>query len=83
MDRETSITVSITQNPVTMDYSVTFDGAHTGAGTEKDPLRVENYSSYELPQTGGGALLYALGAVLTFFTAAVLLIRKRTGKSHP
>ena len=52
-DRRVSLTLTIAQNPITLEYTVTFGGGHTEAGTSADPLIVENDSSYELPQTGG------------------------------
>lgn len=72
-DSPVVLTVTITQNPVTMEYTVAFTGAHTEAGTLTDPLLVKNDSSYALPQTGGAGtgLFYGLG--LTLLLAAALL----------
>ena len=73
LDKHIAITVTITQNPVTMEYTVQFDGAYSGAGSTADPLCVQNTVAYRLPETGGSGVtwLYVLGAALT------LLHRKR------
>ena len=45
MDQQLSVTVTITQNSVTMEYSVTFEGAYsnayTGVGSISDPLCIK------------------------------------------
>ena len=76
-DRRVSLTLTIAQNPITLEYTVTFGGEHTEAGTSADPLIVENDSSYELPQTGGmgTGLFYVLGLML-LLAAALLACRK-------
>lgn len=76
-DRRVSLTLTIAQNPITLEYTVTFGGGHTEAGTSADPLIVENDSSYELPQTGGmgTGLFYGLGLML-LLAAALLACRK-------
>lgn len=76
-DRRVSLTLTIAQNPITLEYTVTFGGGHTEAGTSADPLIVENDSSYELPQTGGMGmrLFYGLGLML-LLAAALLACRK-------
>ena len=78
LDKHIAITVTITQNPVTMEYTVQFDGAYSGAGSTADPLCVQNTVAYRLPETGGSGVtwLYALGAALTLL-ALTLLRRKR------
>ena len=77
-DRRVSLTLTIAQNPITLEYTVTFGGGHTEAGTSADPLIVENDSSYELPQTGGvgTGLFYGLGLTL-LLAAALLACRKQ------
>lgn len=82
MDKHLSITVTITQNAATMEYSIAFDGDYSGAGNTSDPLIVENYGTYELPETGGVGTeaIYALGALLTAFSACII-VRKCGKKS--
>lgn len=78
MDKNLSLAVTITQNPVTMDYSFAFSSGFTGAGTGADPLRVPNSTTYILPETGGSgtAGFYALGVSLLLL-AAFLPVRGR------
>lgn len=78
MDKNLSLTVTITQNSVTMDYSFAFSSGFTGAGTGADPLRVPNSTTYVLPDTGGSgtAGVYALGVSLLLL-AAFLPVRRR------
>ena len=78
-DPHLSVTVTITQNPVTMQYEVTFGDAYTGAGTSADPLLVKNYGAPALPNTGGGgtAAIYTVGAVLSASAAAQWVLKKR------
>ena len=74
-DCKTSLTVTIKQHPVTMEYELIFSGSSTGAGTGADPLRIENYSGYELPNTGGdGTSQYIMGGILLVTGAASLLL---------
>ena len=72
LDTHISVTVTITQNPVTLAYSVTFSGDHTGLGTSADPLCIENHGAYVLPKTGGRgtAAFYVPGAFLLLSAAA-------------
>ena len=79
VDAKLSLTVSIVQNPVTMEYSVTFDGAYAGSGTADDPLIIENESGYERPQTGGVGteIFYAAGFVLLLAAALLCLAGRR------
>jgi len=78
MDKNLSLTVTITQNPVTMAYSFAFSDGFTGAGTSADPLCVPNSTTYVLPDTGGSGVagFYALGVSLLLL-AAFLPIRRR------
>lgn len=71
LDTHISVTVTITQNPVTLAYSVTFSGDHTGLGTSADPLCIENHGAYVLPKTGGRgtAAFYVPGAFLLLSAA--------------
>lgn len=77
-EQQLSVAVTITQNPVTMEYTIAFDGAHKGSGTSADPLCIANYCGYELPETGGSgvAVVYALGISLMLLAMA-LLVRKK------
>ena len=82
-DRQLSVTVAITQNPVTMEYSVSFDGAYsdayTGTGRISDPLCIQNYTTPMLPETGGkgpGAF-YLVGGLLILSAAVLWLSGKR------
>lgn len=62
-----------------MEYTVSFkDSGYRGTGTAKDPLCIENYSTYELPGTGGSGthILYTLGPLL-LLSAGILLITKK------
>ena len=71
--------MTIIQNPVTMEYTVSFeDSGYRRTGTAKDPLCIENYSTYELPGTGGSGthILYTLGTLL-LLSAGILLITKK------
>ncbi len=79
LDTHVSVAVTITQNPVTLAYSVTFDGDHTGLGTSADPLCIENHGAYVLPKTGGRgtAAFYIPGAFLLLSAAALPDLRKR------
>ena len=82
-DRQLSVTVAITQNPVTMEYSVSFDGAYsdayTGTGRISDPLCIQNYTTPMLPETGGkgpGAF-YLTGGLLILSAVVLWLSGKR------
>lgn len=79
MDKNLSLTVTITQNSVTMDYSFAFSSGFTGAGTGADPLRVPNSTTYVLPDTGGSgtAGVYALGVSLLLLAAFLPVLRRR------
>lgn len=72
-----SLTVTITQDPYTMEYYVVFDGCHPGTGTAADPLVIENHAGYVLPATGGiGTVYYTIGGVVCMAAAlSVLLYR--------
>ena len=84
LDTHVSVTVSITQNPVTLEYSVTFSGDHTGLGTSEDPLCIENHGAYVLPKTGGRgiAAFYVPGAFLLLSAAALPDLRKRRSRER-
>lgn len=77
-DKQLSFTVTITQNAVTMEYTVSLGDAVTGSGTSADPFVIENRSGYELPATGGRGLLplYALGGALVLAASSALLLRR-------
>lgn len=79
MDKNLSLTVTITQNSVTMDYSFAFSSGFTGAGTGADPLRVPNSTTYVLPETGGSetAGVYALGVSLLLLAAFLPVLGRR------
>ena len=83
LDTHVSVTVTITQNPVTLAYSVTFSGDHTGLGTSADPLCIENHGAYVLPKTGGRgtAAFYVPGAFL-LLSAALPNLRERRSRKH-
>ena len=83
LDTHVSVAVTITQNPVTLAYSVTFSGDHTGLGTSADPLCIENHGAYVLPKTGGRgtAAFYVPGAFL-LLSAALPDLRKRRSRKH-
>lgn len=55
MDNKLSISVTITQNPVTMEYNIFFGNLYSGVGSSADPLRIQNYTTPMLPETGGKA----------------------------
>ena len=84
LDTHVSVAVTITQNPVTLAYSVTFSGDHTGLGTSADPLRIENHGAYVLPKTGGRgtAAFYVPGAFLLLSAAALPDLRKCRSRKH-
>ena len=84
LDTHVSVTVTITQNPVTLAYSVTFSGDHTGLGASADPLCIENHGAYVLPKTGGRgtAAFYVPGAFLLLSAAALPDLRKRRSRKH-
>lgn len=84
LDTHVSVTVTITQNPVTLAYSVTFSGDHTGLGTSADPLCIESHGAYVLPKTGGRgtAAFYVPGAFLLLSAAALPDLRKRRSRKH-
>ena len=84
LDTHVSVAVTITQNPVTLAYSVTFSGDHTGLGTSSDPLCIENHGAYVLPKTGGRgtAAFYVPGAFLLLSAAALPDLRKRRSRKR-
>ena len=74
MDRKLSITVTITQNPVTMEYNISFGDRYPGVGSSEDPLCLPNYTTPVLPSTGGaGTKLYTAGGAFLIAAAACLL----------
>ena len=74
MDNKLSITVTITQNPVTMEYGISFGDRSPGVGSSEDPLCPPNYTTPVLPATGGaGTKLYTAGGALLIAAAACLL----------
>ena len=74
MDNKLSITVTITQNPVTMEYGISFGDRYPGVGSSEDPLCLPNYTTPVLPSTGGaGTKLYTAGGALLIAAAACLL----------
>lgn len=74
MDNKLSITVMITQNPVTMEYNISFGDRSPGVGSSTDPLCLPNYTTPVLPSTGGaGTKLYTEGGALLIAAAACLL----------
>ena len=74
---EEPITVTITLNETTMEYTVTAAGL-TGSGTGNDPFAIVNATLYELPETGGmGSKLYTMaGAAFLTFGAGFLYKKK-------
>ena len=84
LDTHVSVTVTITQNPVTLAYSVTFSGDHTSLGTSADPLCIENHGAYVLPKTSGRgtAAFYVPGAFLLLSAAALPDLRKRRSRKR-
>ena len=84
LDTHISVTVSITQNPVTLAYSVTFSKDHPGLGTSADPLCIENHGAYVLPKTGGRGTtaFYIPGAFLLLSAAALPDLRKRRSRKR-
>ena len=84
LDTHISVAVTITQNPVTLAYSVTFSGDHTGLGASADPLCIENHGAYVLPKTGGRgtAAFYVPGAFLLLSAAALPDLRERRSRKH-
>lgn len=79
IDKHVSLTVTITLNPVTMEYEVKFQEPFSGAGSNSDPLCIENeLSTYELPATGGsGIALYTAGGLLMIAAASLALLRRK------
>lgn len=79
VDGHVSLTVTITQNLVTMEYTVSFSGECPGAGTAADPLRIANHANCRLPNTGGSGAgrIYALGGGLALFAGAAWIWRRR------
>ena len=84
LDTHVSVAVTITQNPVTLAYSVTFSGDHTSLGTSADPLCIENHGAYVLPKTGGRgtAAFYVPGAFLLLSAAALPDLRERRSRKR-
>lgn len=50
MDNKLSITVTITQNPVTMEYNIYFGNLYSGVGSSADPLRIQNCTTPCFPR---------------------------------
>lgn len=77
-ENRTPITVTITQNAVTMEYTVGLDGDFDGLGTNNSPLCIENeLSTYELPATGGiSTTVYFIGGFLLIAAASLLLYHR-------
>ena len=74
MDNKLSITVTITQNPVTIEYGIFFGDRSPGVGSSTDSLCLPNYTTPVLPSTGGaGTKLYTAGGALLIAAAARLL----------
>lgn len=78
MDKALTITVTVAQNPVTMEFHISFvsspPNACAGAGSISNPLRIVNYTSPVLPETGGiGTGAYTAGGILLIAAAACLL----------
>ena len=74
MDKQLSIAITITQNPITMEYSISFGDLYPGVGNSANPLLLPNYTVLELPATGNvGTGLYTAGGMLLITAAAFLL----------
>lgn len=50
MDNKLSITETITQNPVTMEYNIYFGNLYSGVGSSADPLLIQNYTTPCFPR---------------------------------
>ncbi len=71
------ITVSITFDDATMEYTVTATGL-TGSGTGRNPFVVVNEAFYELPETGGaGSKLYTMAGAVFLMLGAGFLYKKK------
>ena len=85
-DDGVSLTVTITQNAATMEYSVAFSGSEdlAGTGTNATPLLVKNAkNNFTLPETGGsGTVPYALAGGLLITAALWLWYRKKTAEGR-
>ena len=79
MDSHLFVTVTITQNPVTMEYNISFGDLYTGTGSTADPLCIPNRAMFVLPSTGGAgtAPYMAGGAVLMAAAVYLLYVRKK------
>lgn len=68
-----------------MEYTVSFeDSGYRRTGTAKDPLCIENYSTYELPGTGGsGTKILCTPGNLLIISAGILLITKKGSPKDP
>lgn len=76
------INIDVRLNAVTMEYSFSFDGDYSGAGTASNLLVIENEAGYELPTTGGiGTAPYLLGGLLMIFAALPILFYQRKRKN--
>ena len=82
MDEHISVPVTITQNAVTMEYTISFGALYSGTGSAADPLRIPNCTASVLPDTGGiGTGLYtAAGILLTAAAACLLYIQRKHRK---
>ena len=82
MDSHLSVTVTITQSPVTMEYGISFGDLYTGAGSTADPLCIPNRTMFVLPGTGGaGTARYMTGGALLMAAAYLLYIRNKRRKT--
>ena len=71
--------MTITQNPVTMEYSISFGDLYPGVGSSADPLCLPNYTTLMLPETGEKDpwAFYLTGGLLILSAAVLWLTGKR------
>ena len=82
MDSHLSVTGTIPQNPVTMEYGISFGDLYTGASSTADPLCIPNRTMFVLPGTGGaGTARYMTGGALLMAAAYLLYIRNKRRKT--